>query len=201
MVVDSLSFESLPNVHVKIKNKELGVVSGERGLFSIKAASFDTLIFSAVGYLPYKLPVLFDEEDIIILMSQDVTYLHPVIVEGKPIRSPLIRDKPIPPPATHAPKKMVTDQGISFSYFSREEREKRRLQKLIEANEKIKGYVNVITDPEFKAALLKKYKIQEEEYNRYLLEFNQTQVQQVEGKTEEEVRVILDKFFFRKVQG
>ncbi|HEX5171985.1 MAG TPA: carboxypeptidase-like regulatory domain-containing protein [Cyclobacteriaceae bacterium] len=195
LVVDSLSFKPLPNVHIKIKNKSGGTITDERGSFSIQAIPFDTLIFSSIGYHVLIFPVILDEEDVIILMREDVTYLQPVIVTGKPILSPLVKEKKEVIYRRPTPSKLVTGSGIAFDYFSREQRERRKLQKLIAANEKVFAYNEIITDPDYRDEIMQRYGFTEEEYYGAVLNFNLTQIGTIEYKRREEVMGILSKYF------
>lgn len=195
MVADSISFKGLPNVHIKIKNKSGGTVTDDNGFFKLNAAPFDTLLFSTIGYVTLSFPVILDEEDVIILLREDVTYLQDVIVMGRPILSPLIKEKKEYTYHRAAPSKLVTGSGVAFDYFSREQREKRKLQKLITANEKVSAYHHVITDPEFKDEMIKKYQLSEEAYYNGVLNFNLTRLYSIEHKEQEEVITILNQYF------
>lgn len=195
IVADSLTLEIVPNAHISIKHKGKGTVTDEKGYFKITANTFDTLVFSSVGYLHYELPVLVDETDILILMSQDVIYLHQITVTDKPFLSPLIQ--PQKPFTYHKsePVKLASASGFSLSYFSRQQKEKRKLQKLLDANEKVKGYVSVISRPEFKIEVMKRYRISEDEYYNYILQFNQTNMDRVTEKTPAEINKIMHRYF------
>ena len=197
IVVDSVTFQSLPNVHIKIKGKSGGAVTNENGFFNLNVSAFDTLLFSRVGYLPVLFPVVIDEEDVLIRMAEDVTYLQTVIVTGAPILSPLIQPKKSVVYRKPVSEKMFTGSGISFSYFSREQKEKRKLLRVIEANERVAAYTNVITDLSFKMEIMKKYSIPEKTYYQYVLNFNTTHLSTIENKSEEEVVRILDRYFCR----
>jgi hypothetical protein len=148
-----------------------------------------------VGYVTLSFPVIFDESDVIILLREDVTYLQAVIVTGRPILSPLIRPKKEYTYHRAAPSKLVTGSGIAFDYFSREQREKRKLQKLITANERVLAYHQVITDPEYKDEVIKKYQLTEDEYYNAVLSFNQTRLHTIEYRKKEEVITILNQYF------
>lgn len=194
IVIDSMSFKAVPDVHIRINDKAL-TTTDDRGGFSIVAAPFDTIVFSRIGYLPVRFPVILDEEDIIVVMSEDVTYLQPVIVTAPFIRSPLIRDKPVVAPRTLRPSKLVTGSGIAFDYFSRAQRERRKLQRLIEANERVHAYSILITDPEFKAEIVKRYALTDDQYYDAVLNFNSNYLSRIEYKTVEEVTAILHDYF------
>lgn len=195
IIVDSLSFKSLPNVNIQVKGKPRGTTSDEKGYFSIKVAPFDTLLISEVGYLSVKFPVLVDEEDIIIRMSEDVIYLQAVTVNGRIVASPLIKEKPEIVYRKPTTTKLMSGAGVSFDYFSKQQRERRKLNKLIVANEKVQAYAEVVGDPEFEAMIRKKYAITEADYYRIMTAFNQTMYDKVTSKTREEIIKILDDYF------
>lgn len=85
--VDAESFEVLPLVNVRIKGKGKGVPSNEKGEFSLRAASGDTLIFSEVGYQESYFFLPPDAEksyDIIKLMRRDTIMLPELIISNLP---------------------------------------------------------------------------------------------------------------------
>ena len=53
IVVDADSLQALPLVHLRIRNTNLGGVTGEDGRFKTRISPQDTLVFSSVGYQPY----------------------------------------------------------------------------------------------------------------------------------------------------
>lgn len=195
MVIDSTSFKSLPNVHIHISNKALGAITDEQGRFSLKASPFDTLSISIVGYVPVTFPVLVDQEDILIMMTEDVTYLTPIVVTGAFIRSPLIRDRPRVPYRRPKAAKLATGSGIAFDYFSRAQRELRKLQQLIIANEKVSAYNRLVTNPDFKKDMTERYGLSDDAYYKAILSFNQTRIFLIEYKTVEEVMAIMNDYF------
>lgn len=196
MVVDSLSFKSLANTHVQVKNKHSGIVTDDKGFFEISVKPFDTLLFSVVGYKPFAFPVLFNEEDILIMMSEDVTYLQAIVVTGTQIRSPYIQDKkPFVYRQPKAAKLVTSSGGVSFDYFSKYQKERRKLHKLIEANDKVKSYSTLVSDPDFRDVTMKKYKLTEEEYYQLILKFNLNRIASIEWKDEETVLSILNNYF------
>ena len=195
IIVDSMSFKSLPNVHIKNKRTQSGLVSDENGFFKISAQPFDTLVFSAVGYFPLEFPVLTDEEDILIMMAEEVTYLQSVLVTGTMIQSPLIREKRQAVMRKPNPLPLASGSGIAFDYFTKAQREKRKLLKLIEANDRVMVYTHLITDPDFKEGILKRHNLSEEGYYELILKFNVTRIGSVEWKDEEEVVEILESYF------
>lgn len=198
IIVDSLSFKPLTGVHIKVKNKTGGTTSDANGSFAIQSIPFDTLLFTAIGYKTLEFPVILDEEDVIILLSEDVTYLRPVIVTGAPILSPLVKEKKEYVYRRPAPAKLATGSGIAFDYFSKAQKERRKLQKLVAANEKVSAYNLVITDPNFKDDIISRYGFTDDEYYDAVLNFNLTHIASIENKEHTEVLAILDKYFCRQ---
>lgn len=196
IVIDSVTFKALPGVHVRAGGAG-GVITDEQGAFDIVAAPFDTLTFTSVGYLPVRFPVVIDEEDIIIVMAEDVTYLHPVVVTAPFTRSPLIRDKAEVKPRVSRPAPLATENGIAFDYFSRAQREKRKLFRLMEANERVEAYAKLVADPLFKHEMIRRYAMTENAYYAAVENFNLHLLDSIAYKTPEEVEGILDDYFCR----
>ncbi|HEX7014209.1 MAG TPA: carboxypeptidase-like regulatory domain-containing protein [Cyclobacteriaceae bacterium] len=196
IVIDSVTFKTLAGVHVRAVGAG-GVVTDEQGAFSIVAAPFDTLIFSSVGYIPVRFPVVLDEEDIIIVMSEDVTYLHPVVVTAPLVRSPLIREKVKVEPRVSRPAPLATEHGIAFDYFSRAQREKRKLFRTMEANQRVEAYAKIVADPLFKSEMIRRYDLTENAYYAAIENFNLHLLDSIAYKTPEEVEGILDGYFCR----
>lgn len=196
IVIDSVTFQTLPGVHVRASGAG-GVITDERGAFSIIATPFDTLTFTSVGYLPVRFPVVIDEEDIIIVMAEDVTYLRPVLVTAPFVRSPLIREKREVAPRVSRPTPLASQHGISFDYFSRAQREKRKLFRYIEANQRVEAYAKLVADPLFKNEMIKRYSMTENAYYAAIENFNIHLLDSIAYKTPEEVAGILDEYFCR----
>jgi|SRR5690606_8433173 len=196
IVIDSLTFKALPGVHVRASGAG-GVITDDKGAFSIVAAPFDTLTFSSVGYRPVRFPVILDEEDIIIVMTEDVTYLHPVLVTAPFVRSPLIKDKAEVEQRISRPAPLASEAGIAFDYFSRAQREKRKLFRYLEANQKVEAYARLVADPMFKNEMIRRYSLTENAYYTAIENFNMHLLDSIAYKTPEEVAGILDDYFCR----
>lgn len=86
MTADTL--RAVPEVTVMVKNKNRGVVSGMRGVFSIVAYKGDTLQFSAIGYRNKEYAIPRDLKghyfSMIQLMVQDTFYLPETIIRPLP---------------------------------------------------------------------------------------------------------------------
>lgn len=88
MTADSL--RAVPNVVVMVKNKNRGVESSEKGVFSIVVYKGDTLQFSEIGFRPKEYVVPKDIKghyfSMIQLMVQDTFYLPETIIKPLPSR-------------------------------------------------------------------------------------------------------------------
>lgn len=88
MTADSL--RAIPGVVVLVKNKNRGVLSSNRGVFSIVVYKGDTLQFSALGLRPKEFVVPENIEgqyfSMIQLMVQDTFYLPETIIRPYPSR-------------------------------------------------------------------------------------------------------------------
>lgn len=88
MTADSL--RAVPGVVVLVKNKNRGIESGDRGVFSLVVYKGDTLQFSALGFRPkeYVVPTTIEGNSVsmIQLMVQDTFYLPETIVRAYPSR-------------------------------------------------------------------------------------------------------------------
>jgi hypothetical protein len=196
IVIDSVTFKAISGVHVRASGAG-GVITDEQGAFSMVAAPFDTLVFSSVGYRPVRFPVVVHEEDIIIVMAEDVTYLHPVLVTAPFVRSPLIKEKAAVEQRVSRPTPLASEAGIAFDYFSRAQREKRKLFRYLEANQRVEAYAKLVADPLFKNEMIRRYSLTENAYYTAIENFNLHLLDSIEYKTPEEVAGILDNYFCR----
>ena len=88
MTADSL--RAVGGTTISVKSKNRGVVSSERGVFSIVVIKGDTLEFSAIGYRPKEYVVPRNVEghfvSLIQLMTQDTFYLAETVIRPLPSR-------------------------------------------------------------------------------------------------------------------
>ncbi len=82
------SLRTIPGVTITVKNKYRGVISSEKGVFSIVCYKGDTLEFTSVGFRPrtYVIPTRIQGQyfSMIQLMVQDTFYLPETIVKPLP---------------------------------------------------------------------------------------------------------------------
>ncbi len=171
IVVDSISLKTIPGIHVRIKNKTGGTTTNAQGVFNLFTAPADTLILTFVGYHTFELPLLFEEQDILIRMSEKSILLDEVtITRSRILPSTIVRTKRTMPTAT-----MSKGQAFSspIDYFSKWQKEKRKLVKYITENDRIKTYVEVINDESLRENIMFEHDLTEKTYYDLLVKFNE----------------------------
>lgn len=194
IVADSVSLKALPGVHVRIKSKNVFAVTSSMGVFQIQTMPTDTLILTMVGYNTVVLPLLFEEEDLMIRMGERYQLLDEVTITGNRLfESNIIRTE------RKAPQKMTTAEAFSspWTYFSRDQRERRKVVKLINENDRIKTYIEVINDQETREDIMFEYGLTEAQYYNTLAIFNQQSDDVLYSTDPNEIISSLKQFFAR----
>lgn len=170
IVVDSVSLQNIPDVHITIKKTGKGVISNTTGSFLIYAKPTDTLIFTAVGYKPLTLPLIFMEDGIMVLLRENVLVLPDIMIKSTRLYPNKIEDY-----TRDKPKTMDALSGFvsPFDYFWKEERDRRKLSKLVEENNRTQVFRQVITDPDVMKIMMDSYAVNEEMYYELVTRFNQ----------------------------
>lgn len=170
IVVDSASLTNLSDVHILVKHEARGTTTNSSGSFLISAKPTDTLVFSAIGYHSFELPLLFEEDALFILLRENTLLLSEITISAKRLYPNKIEDR-----AKVAPKKLdpVAAFISPFDYFWKLEREKRKLFRVVEENNRTQTFRQVITDPDVKSILMKDYEVTEDKYYQLIAEFNQ----------------------------
>jgi len=171
IVVDSATLTGISTVLVSIKNTQKGIYTNSTGGFAIRATSFDTLIFSLLGYRTIELPLFMEEDALLLRMSENVKMLSEITIKATRLYPNEIANR-----TREAPRKMVPYQALQspFTYFSKTEKEKRKIYRYVEESNKTQTFVQVITDPIVKEIFTKDYDLTDEEYYESLAKFNQT---------------------------
>jgi len=172
IVVDSAKLSNIPDVHISVKNKGKITSSSLTGSFMVYASTTDTLMFSAIGYIATEIPLMFEENTLFVMLREDRIFLNEVIIKSTRLYPNKIEER-----TKTAPRKMTAVDGIisPFDYFSGLEREKRKLSKVVEENNRTQTYRQVINDPDVKEILMNEYDLGEENYYQTLVMFNQKQ--------------------------
>jgi hypothetical protein len=199
IAVDSLSLTALPGVHIKVKNSSRITVSGKDGSFLIMAADYDTLVFTFVGYRDFEYALFGPESDILIRMREDVIYLKEVVITALPMVEPKGKYQVSDGSYIKAPS-LAEAISSPFTYLSRYERDKRRLLKLRAENKKIKTYVEVVNDREYREDMMMTFSLTEKEYYDLLAKFNQLNKENAYIENPDEIKKRLFNFIKNSVR-
>ncbi len=170
----------LSGVHVRTKNSFTGTITTEKGFFTIEAKRTDTLVFTLTGYTPYELSLFFEENVLLIRMREKVVYLEEVQISGARITEAARPPRPMPKPLPE-----TTAFASPIEYFSRYQRERRKLLSVVEENNKTYLYNQVINDEHLRRELMEEFDLTEISYYDLLVKFNE-QYRQVQYISERE---------------
>lgn len=197
IVVDSVSFTALSGVHVTVKNSIQGTSTNSQGFFSIPAKPTDTLLFSLVGYSSVEIPLLFEEDGFLIRLHEKSNVLPEIIIKGTRLSpNDIIRTPRV------LPKPMSAGEGVfsPIDYFSKWQREKRKLLKLIQENDRTITYLQVVNDQEVRETIMEEHSLTEQAYYELLVKFNQQSSNVLYSTNPQEIITSLKTFFTRNVR-
>lgn len=203
IVVDSITLNGIPNVSVRILGAGYGTITNANGVFSIRVKLTDTLAFSSVGYIRTVEPVGIDDEVMFIKMSQDVIMLKEVTVYGRPeaekkeLPSLKLRSKSTPwggaiPGGGGA--------GLNLDFFSKREREKRKLEKLKTELASTQTYVEIVTNLELIQELKDRYSLSDSTFYKILTHFNEEHQEVTHSGNQSTIITSLFAFFEAEVR-
>jgi hypothetical protein len=197
IVVDSVSFTALSGVHVTAKNSIQGTSTNSQGFFSITAQPTDTLLFSLVGYSSVEIPLLFEEDGFLIRLHEKSIVLPEIIIKGTRLSpNDIIRTPRV------LPRPMSAGEGIfsPIDYFSKWQREKRKLLKLIQENDRTITYIQTVNDQEVRETIMEEHSLTEQAYYELLVKFNQQSSNVLYSTNPQEIITSLKTFFARNVR-
>ncbi len=193
MVVDSLTLEALSGVHVLVRNSGMAAVSDQSGIFAIVAASNDTLTFSYVGYSRAIRTVDFNEEIMFVRLKNESLLLKEIVIRDTPLFGP---SRYIHSPTLSTIKPLAASRGgVNFAYFSKMEKEKRKLVAVIKELEAARMYIEIVTDPDFRYNMIRKYQLSEQRYYDLLAVFNQTHDAAIHSSNQSQILYALYEYF------
>lgn len=191
ILVDSASFAPLAYVSVQVKGKMKGTTSDSNGNFGIMATRDDTLVFSLVGYQRLEI-ALWDYEASVLRMAERATLLQTITIQDRS--------------TDNLYEGMFDDQNAALIkkkipfYYSKARKDKIKVGRWKEENLRVQTYVDVvINDPSTKVNLMKKFKINEQEYYRVLTSFNERHYSVMYYLTSGELLSFLNRFFEENV--
>jgi hypothetical protein len=171
-----------------------GTTTNAQGFFNVSAQPTDTLLFTRVGYTAIELPLFFEEDVLLIRLREKVNVLQEITIRSTRLGATEItraaRILPRPMPEAFA---MISP----IDYFSKWQREKRKLLKLIEENNRIVTYLEVVNDQELRENLIEEYSLTKDQFYDLLARFNQ-QSSNVLYSTSADVIASSLKAFFEK---
>lgn len=175
--MDSITLNAVPNASIKIKNTNYGTITNLNGIFFLKVKETDTLIISSIGYGRVQVPVSFEDEALFVRLAQDVIMLQEVTVLGrrealkKELPSLKLKSKGVP--WYGSVPNGAGGAAVNLDYFSKREREKRKLVKLTAELASTQTYVEIVTNPDVKQELLDRFSLSDSTFYKILTRFNE----------------------------
>jgi hypothetical protein len=204
IVVDSITLNALPNVSVKLKGTLYGTITNANGVFTIKVKETDSLVFSSIGYDRLELPVYFGEDVMFVRLTQQVIMLREVTITGRPeaakkeLPSLKLRSKSLP--WGGAMPNGAGGAAVNLDYFSKREREKRKLAKLNAELSRTQTYVEIVTNADVKQELMERFSISDSTYYKILTHFNEQHQEVTHSGNQGDILTQLFTFFEAEVR-
>ena len=192
IVVDSATFQPLPAVFVQVKNTSRSMIVDPTGIFTINTKQIDTLVLSHVGYSNVVLPLFFEEDAILVRMAEKATLLKEVTVSSRKLYPNEINPRKSTPPRTPT---LMESLASPWEYFNKREKEKRRVAKLMQVNDRIRTFIEVVTDPLIKEEFMLQHDVSEETYYNILVKFNQQKFPVIYSNDADAIITALHDFF------
>ncbi|MBI1770606.1 MAG: carboxypeptidase-like regulatory domain-containing protein [Bacteroidetes bacterium] len=204
IVVDSVTLSGIPNVSVRLLRAGYGTITNANGVFSIRVKTTDTLSFSSVGYLRIIEPVITDDEIMFVRMVQEVILLKEVTVYGRPeaIKKelPSLKLKSKALPWGGALPNSGGGAAINLDFFSKREREKRKLAKLKAELASTQTYVEIVTNLEVIQELKDRYSLNDSSFYKILTHFNEQHREITHSGNQADILISLFSFFDTEIR-
>jgi len=204
IVVDSITLNAIPNVSVKLKGTLYGTITNVNGVFSIKVKETDTLVFSSVGFDRVALPVYFGDDVMFVRLTQQVIMLREVTITGRPEAAkkqlPSLKLKSKSLPWAGAMPNSGGGAAVNLDYFSKREREKRKLAKLNAELSQTQTYVEIVTNTEVKQELMDRFSISDSTFYKILTHFNEQHREVTHSGNQGDILTQLFSFFEAEVR-
>lgn len=197
IVIDSLSFEALPAVFVRVKNTNTSFLVEPTGIFTLKTKTTDTLLISHIGYYETIVPLIFEEDAILVRLQPKITLLDEVVITSRRLYPNELRPRVSKTPITRT---VMGSLHQPWEYFNKREKEKRKLVKLMQEHDRIKTFMEVITDPSIKEELMEDYSVEEALYYDILVKFNRQKFPVIYSNDSDKIIEALHTFFERETQ-
>jgi hypothetical protein len=192
IVVDVTTFQPLPAAFVQVKNTSRFLLVDTTGIFTINTKQNDTLVFSHVGYERIDIPLLFEEDAILVRMQEKATILNEVIISSRKLYPSEINPRKSTPPHTFT---LAGSIAAPWDYFNKREKEKRKVAQLMEENDRIRTFIEVITDPTIKEELMQDHGVSEIRYYEILVKFNKQKFEVIYSSDADAIIKSLHEYF------
>jgi hypothetical protein len=186
MVADSATLKPISAVTVRIRNSFRGTLTTEQGYFAMNVSEKDTLLFSIIGYYPKRVPVGEIQKASVVYLTQEVQMLKPIEIRGVIDISALLPKLDEPSKVRNSTLDRRELDVLGFQGFQtfgpgyvsgfgdlKPSKEEKKLERVKKENQRAKGYVALVNDPEVKDTLMIRYSLTEEKYYHHLAAFNQ----------------------------
>lgn len=197
IVIDSISFEALPAVFVRVKNTKTSFLAEPTGIFILNTKPTDTLLISHIGYYEAAVPLMFEEDAIMVRMRPKITLLDEVVITSRSLYPNELNPRVSKTPVTRT---IGGSLHQPWEYFNKREKEKRKLTKLMQEHDQIKTFMEVISDPSIKVELMEGYSIEEPAYYDILVKFNRQKPPVIYSNDSEKIIEALHHFFEQETQ-
>lgn len=215
----------LQAVHILNLSSGSGTTSLAGGSFFLSASPGDTLLFSAVGFMSYRHAIEDDESKLLITLIPEIKMLPGLSIYAeadnanqsgrrKILSVPGLRS--LESTQRFAPMTFVWEKRESgfplplisaggvlygpFSYFSKSEKELRKMNEEAKEEDKLGGYLQTIHHHKTRQFLMAHHQLEEQEYDSLIFIFNQERLPLVKGKDPDAVLGFLMVFFAERCQ-
>lgn len=192
IVVDSATIEPLPAVIARVKNTNRTILADASGIFTLVTKRIDTLVLSHVGYKDVMIPLFFEEDAILIRMSEKITLLREVTISSRRLYPNELNPRKSTPPRTAT---LEGSLAAPWEYFNRREKEKRKLTLLMQENDRIRTFIEVLMDPSVKEELMTDHAVSETTYYDLLVKFNRQKFSVIYSNDADAIISTLHAFF------
>ncbi|HRI78169.1 MAG TPA: carboxypeptidase-like regulatory domain-containing protein [Cyclobacteriaceae bacterium] len=196
IVADSASLDGLPGVHIQVKHSKHATVSDANGIFTVMVRGTDSVTFSFVGYTTITVPVDREEELMFVRLHDNSILLQEIIVRPSFFDKEYVAPPRVESPALRSTKPLrAASGGINFSYFTKQEKEKRKLVKVLDELDRARVYIDIVNDPELKKEIMDQYMVTESGYYDLLAAFNERNTAIMHCGSPTVILVALDSYF------
>ncbi len=184
IILNADNDEYMGGVHIFAKVIHAGVVTDQKGHFSMTVHKYDTLVVTSVGFDRQLIPLAWfkdDPIDIIIRMEMATVELPGITIQGAPNIDYLMRPErqsmsvPGLPPSPPKPDVDVPVGTLKYgilSGMSREAKEKKQLMRIHGEARKYRTYIQTVSSDSVRQVFMHMYDITEKEYNDFIIFFN-----------------------------